>query len=176
LHGTLGELFAVVIGGDAELVLAAWRSVENDRTQREMLRGDQGQQTRPERWKQTPKATDDLLWVLKRAGEQLADLRNDAILGLVSLHIGGEIEVGVALPPRSKREWKLFNRAATGKKLLDEFAKGDQDVDALSIFVRRATAALAEPDRRKCPTPPLPNQTWVSPKPAKATKPERRKR
>jgi hypothetical protein len=36
LHWTLG-LFAVVIGGDAEPVLAAWRSVENDRSQREML-------------------------------------------------------------------------------------------------------------------------------------------
>jgi hypothetical protein len=89
------------------------RSVENDRTQREMLRAAI-KATRLEGWKLTPKATDDLLWVLKRAGEQLADLRNDAIHALVSLHIGAEIEAGVALPPRSKREWKLANRAATG--------------------------------------------------------------
>jgi hypothetical protein len=38
LHQTLGELFAEVVRGDVELVLAAWRSIEIDRAQREMLR------------------------------------------------------------------------------------------------------------------------------------------
>ncbi len=152
LHGALGGLFAVVIGGDAELILAAWRSNENERAQREMLRAAI-KAAGANRWKQTPKAPDDLLWVLKRADTVLSDVRNDAIHALVSLHIGAEIEVGVALPPRSKREWKLFNGAAKGKKLLDEFAKCEQDADALSIFVRRASAALAKPDRHKWPTP-----------------------
>jgi hypothetical protein len=115
-----------------------------------------------ERWKQTPTAPADLLAVLKRADE-LSIVRNDAMHAPVMLHIGAEIvEVGVAVPPRGKREWKLFNRAGKGRKLLDEFAKCEQDVDALSRFVRRATRALAEPERQKWPT--LPEQILVSPK------------
>ena len=80
-------LHPVVIEGDAELVLAAWRSIENDRTHREMLRATikavSLNVANAERWKQTPKAPDDLLWVLKRT-EKLADVRNDAIHALVS--------------------------------------------------------------------------------------------
>jgi len=121
----------------------------------------------PERWKQTPRAPADLLWVLTRA-DALSDVRNDAIHALVSLHIGAEIvEVNVALPPRGKRERKLLDNAASGRKLLDEFAKCEQDADALSVFVRRTTAALAEPDRQEWPTP-HPKQIWVSPKAHKA--------
>ena len=108
LHGALGGLFAVVIGGDAELVLAAWRSIENDRAQREMLRAAI-KAASPKRWKQTPKARADLLWVLGRADGQLSDVRNDAIHALVSLHIGAEnVEMNVMLPPRGKRERKLL--------------------------------------------------------------------
>ena len=55
------------------------------------------------------------------------------------------MEVNVALPPRGKREKKLFANAVKGKKLLDEFAKCERDVDALSTFVRLATGALAGP-------------------------------
>jgi hypothetical protein len=58
LHQTLGEFFAVVIGGDAELVVTAWRSLENDRAQREMLRAAI-KAASPKRWKQTPKAPDE---------------------------------------------------------------------------------------------------------------------
>jgi hypothetical protein len=157
LHQTLGGLFAVIIGGDPELILAAWRSIENDRSQREMLRATI-KAASPERWKQTSKAPADLLWVLGR-GDTLSDVRNDAIHALVSLHIGAEIAIGVALPPRGKRERKLFENAAKGKKLLDEFAKCERDTDALSVFVRRATFALAKPDRQEWPTP-KPKQIW----------------
>jgi len=157
-------LFALVIGGDAELVLAAWRSIENDRALREMLRVViKG--ASPERWKQTPTAPADVLSVLERADNQLSDVRNDAIHALGLLHIGAEIvEVGVAVPPRGKRELKLFNRAGKGRKLLDEFAKCEQDVDALSRFVRRATRALAKPDRQEWPTLP---ENMLSPKRSK---------
>jgi hypothetical protein len=171
-HGALGDLFALVIGGHAELVLAAWRSNENDRAQREMLRAAI-KAASPTRWKQTPKARADLLWVLGRADEQLSDGRNDAIHVLVSLHIGaGDVEMNVAMPPRSKREWKLFERRAGGRKLLDEFAKCEQDVDALSVFVRGATRALAEPDRHEWPPPP--KQILASPKARKGQNEERK--
>ena len=169
LHEALGDLFALVIGGDAELVRAAWGSNENDRALREMLRAVI-KAASPERWKQTPTAPDDLLWVLGRA-DALSDVRNDAIHVLVWLHIGAEIgaeiTIGVASPPRGKRERKLFDKAAKGKKLLDEFAKGQQDVEALSVFVLWAiaaltepdAAALTEPDRQEWPTR-RPEQIW----------------
>jgi hypothetical protein len=116
----------------------------------------------PERWKKMPEAADDLLWVLGRA-DALSDVRNDAIHALVSLHAGGEIiEANVSFPPRGKREKKLHDKRARGKKLLDEFAKCEEDADSLSVFVRRATGALAEPDRTEWPTP-LPKQKWKAP-------------
>ena len=162
LHRTLGGLFAVIIGGDDELLLTAWRSIENDRSQREMLRATL-KAASPRNWKVPPKARADLLWVLNRA-DALSDVRNDAIHALVALHIGHEIvEVVVAFPPRGRREWKLIDRRAKGRKLLEEFAKCEQDADTLSVFVRRATGALAEPDRSEWPTP-LPRQTWIAPK------------
>ena len=98
LRQSLGGFFAVVIGGNAELVLAAWDSIENDRTKREMLRAAINAASL-EHWKQTPKAPDDLRWVLGRA-ETLSDVRNDAMHALVALHIGAEITMGVTFPPK----------------------------------------------------------------------------
>jgi hypothetical protein len=160
LHQTLGGLFAVIIGGDHELLLTAWRSIENDRAQREMLCATI-KAASPERWKQTPKAPADLLWVLGRA-ETLSKVRNDAIHALVGLYfVGAEnVEINVARPARGRREKRLLANAVKGRKLLDEFAKCQQDVDALSIFVRQATGALAGP--QEWPTP-QPKQMWVSP-------------
>jgi hypothetical protein len=103
LHGTLGELFAVVIGGDAELVIAKWRLLANDRAQRKKLRAAINAAC-PERWKQTPTAPADLLWVLERVDE-LSIVRNDAIYAPVMLHIGAEIvEVNVALHTIGERD------------------------------------------------------------------------
>ena len=148
----------MIIGGDDELLLTAWRSIENDRSQRAMLRATL-KAASPRDWKVTPKARDDLLWALARA-DALSDVRNDAIRALVALHIGHEIvEVDVAFPPRGKREWKLLDRRAKGRKLLEEFAQCEQDADALSMFVRRAPGALAEPDRSEWRTP-RPRQIW----------------
>ena len=159
LHQTLGGLFAVIIGGDHELLLTAWRSIENDRAQREMLCATI-KAASPERWKQTPKAPADLLWVLGRA-ETLSNVRNDAIHALVSLYfVGAEnVEINVARPARGRREKRLLADAERGRKLVDEFAKCEKTADALSIFVRQATAALAEPARQEWPTP-LPKQLW----------------
>ena len=158
LHWTLGGLFAVVTGGDHGLLLAAWRSIENDRAQREMLRAAI-KAASPKRWK-TPKAPDDLLRVLKRA-DRLSDVRNDAIHALVALYfVGAEnVEINVARPARGKREKKLLAHAERGRKLVDEFAKCEKNVDALTIFVRQATAALAALDPQEWPTP-LPKQLW----------------
>ena len=72
------------------------------------------------------------------------------------------VEVNVTRPPRGKRERKLIANATKGRKLLDEFAKCEQDTDALSVFVRRATFALAEPQRQEWPTP-RPKQIWSAP-------------
>jgi hypothetical protein len=159
LHQTLGWFFAMVTGGDGDLILAAWGSIENDRAQREMLRAAINA-ANSERWKQTPKAPADLFWVLGRA-DALSDVRNDAVHALVSLHFGPEIvEVTVAQPARGKREKKLLNNAARGRKLLDEFAKCERDADALSAFLLEATAALVTPELREWPTT-RPEQIWA---------------
>ena len=162
LHSSaLGDLFALVIGGDVELV-KKWRSVANDRALREMLRAAI-KAASPELWKQTPTAPADLEWVLGRA-DDLSISRNDAMHAPVMLYIGAEIvEVNVALHTiGSKRERRLLDNLLEGRKLLDDFAKCEQDVDALSVFVLRATAALAKPDRQEWPTPP-PKQIWLAP-------------
>ena len=52
------------------------------------------------------------------------------------------VEVNVALHPRGKRERRLHAIAASGRKLVDEFAKCEQDVDALNLFVRRPLSRL----------------------------------
>jgi hypothetical protein len=175
LHQTLGWLFAVIIrgdGGDAELVLAEWDSTKSDWTKRERLRAAIKTASQ-ERWKQMPKAPDDLLWVLERA-DTLSDVRNDAMHALVSLHYGPEtVEMTVALPARGKREKKLVDRAAKGKKLLDEFAKCQRDAYALSAFVIEATSALFMPEQREWPTQ-QPEQIWSEPPPAKGDKRARR--
>jgi hypothetical protein len=134
LHYVLGELFAVVVGGNRDLILAAWRSIENDRALREMLWAAI-EAVSPERWKKTPKAPDDLISVLKRANK-LSDVRNDAIHALVSLYGGaGTAEMKGALPARGRREKSLLAKTAAGRKLLDKFAKCEQDADALRFFV-----------------------------------------
>jgi hypothetical protein len=157
--------FAVVIGGNIELVLAAWDSIENDRAKREMLKATikaASPECWPGRWIQTPNAPDDLLWVLKRA-DALSEVRNDAAHALVSLHIGTEITMGVTSPSsRGKRERKLRDNERRGRKLLDEFAKCEQDTEALSAFVGEAFSALNQPDGRKWP--PRPKQVWTAPK------------
>jgi hypothetical protein len=163
LHQALGGLFAVIIiGGDVDLLLAAWRSIENDRSQREMLRAVINAAS-PERWKDMPEAAADLLWLLKRA-DKLADVRNDAVHALVSLQLGAKIaEMNVSQSGGGKRERKLRANAEKGRKLLDEFAKCKQDTNALSIFVRRAAFALAKPDRQAWPSD-RPEQIWAAPK------------
>ena len=155
LHQTLGGLFAVIIGGDHELLLTAWRPIESDRSQREMLRAVIAGASL-KRSERTPKAPADLLWVLKRA-DALSDVRNDAIRALVGLYFveADNVEINVALPARGKRERKLLARAAEGRKLLDEFANCGQDTNQVPIFVRRATFALADPERQEWPTPRL---------------------
>jgi hypothetical protein len=170
LHHFLGVFFAVAMGGDVELVLAAWDSIESDRTKREMLRAaiEAIEVVRPDRWKQTPTAADDLLWVLGRA-DALAAVRNDAAHALVTLHIGAEITVGVPFPARGKREKRLANDAMKGRKLLDDFKKCEEATDTLSGFVAEAFHALNQSHGGKWP--PRPQQLWTPPKRGKAGSP-----
>jgi hypothetical protein len=89
LHLKLGELFASLIGADdEEVALAVWYSTENDRAQRNMLRATV-EASRPDRWKETPKAPEEVKWVLDRVDNQLADARNNAIHAPCALYVGG---------------------------------------------------------------------------------------
>ena len=104
LHRILGGFFAVLFQGDVPVTLAAWRSIENDRAQREMLRASINHAC-PKRWEKTPDASADLLWVLDLLDHRFSDVRNNAIHALVSVYGGGEtVEVNVAMPVRGKRE------------------------------------------------------------------------
>jgi hypothetical protein len=157
LHRVLGGMFAVVVAGDREPVFAAWRSVENDRAQRGMLWAAI-EAASPERWKKTPKAPDDLRWVLERA-RKLSDVRNDAIHALVALYAGGgTAEMKVALPVRGKLEKKLLDRGrkqrplrvqqgaaprrASGARGGDDPAQGSSTMNEIDIerAVARGTA------------------------------------
>ena len=89
---------------------------------------------RSEGWKQTAKSPGRSV-VGSGAGRCALRCPERRGPGARLVHIGAKIEVGVALPPRSKREWKLFNRCRTrGRKLLEEFTKCEHDADALSVF------------------------------------------
>ncbi len=124
-----------------ELVLAAWRSIESDRAQREMLSATIKAASPGALEADAESPCRSALGF--EAGRKLSVVRNDAVHALVSLHIGAEITIGVAFPPRGRRERKLWDDATKGRKLLDEFAKCEQDTEARtqwSELDRRITA------------------------------------
>lgn len=88
LHERLGRLFAVVREGGRQKTLTEWYAVRSDTRQREELRRAITEMT-PDRWKKSPRALDDLKWLLDRA-DKLASDRNDAIHAPCSLYLRGD--------------------------------------------------------------------------------------
>ena len=79
LHEKLARLFALVREGDRQETLTEWYAVRSDTRQRGMLRCAITETTSG-RWKKSPRAPDDLKWLLDRA-DKLASDRNNAIHG-----------------------------------------------------------------------------------------------
>src|ERR1700733_14879578 len=71
------RLFALVREGDRRETLAQWDAIRSDTRQREMLRCAIAETTSG-RWKKSPRALDDLKWLLDGV-DRLASDRNNAI-------------------------------------------------------------------------------------------------
>ena len=63
LHQKLARLFAVVREGERQETLAEWYAIRSDTRQREKLRCATTETT-PDRWKKSPRAPDDIKWLL----------------------------------------------------------------------------------------------------------------
>jgi Biotin-lipoyl like len=87
LHEKLAGLFALVRGGDRQETLTEWYAIRSDTKQREKLRCAIIETT-SDRWKKSPRAPDDLKWLLDRT-DKLAGDRNNAIHAPCSLYLYG---------------------------------------------------------------------------------------
>ena len=156
LQEKLGQLFAVVAGGNRPVILSIWYSTDNDRAQRNMLRAAiTGNDIK--RWENTPKATDDLKWLLDRS-DSLADERNNAVHAPCVLIIGASLdrneEMGAAYNSGNIRAKRL-----KGKSLDIEFDYYERMAGALSVFTERVETAIAFPEHYPWPDrPPLPTR------------------
>jgi hypothetical protein len=83
LHEKLARRFALVREGDRRETLAEWYAIRSDTRQRERFRCAIAETTSG-RWKTSPRAPDDLKWLLNRA-DKLAGDRNNAIYAPCSL-------------------------------------------------------------------------------------------
>ena len=73
LHEQLARLFALVREGDRQESLTEWYAIRSDTRQREKLRSAVAETTSG-RWKKSPRAPDDLKWLLDRADKLASDL------------------------------------------------------------------------------------------------------
>jgi hypothetical protein len=142
LHLHLGALFFAVVGArETGCAMAAWRSLENDHAQRRMLRAAVSE-AKAERWKATPKAPDDLKWLLDRV-DGLSDTRNNAIHALTVLDFGGdEPRVTASTDHQGRREKNLV-----GVDLISKFVECSVNVTMIEMFAQSATFALVNSDR-----------------------------
>jgi len=133
------------------VALAIWYSTKSDRAQRDMLRAAFTGAT-PRRWKELPKALDDLKWLVDRVDE-VAEERNNAIHAPCSLYIRGSenggSEMGAAFFNGNPRARNL-----KGKRLLAEFDWCERYAEALSRFTQELETAIAFPDRYPWPERP----------------------
>ena len=121
LHEKLARLFALVREGDRQETLLEWYAMRSDTGQREKLRSPLPKTTSG-RWKKSPRASDDLKWLLDRV-DKLANDRNNAIHAPCSLYLRGDgsSEVMAAVrsanagtaTPKTSRE-KTFLPSSTG--------------------------------------------------------------
>ena len=100
LHEKLARLlFALVREGDRRETLLEWYAIRSDTRQREKLRLAIAETT-SDRWKRSPRAPDDLKWLLDRV-DKLASERNNAIHAPCSLYLRGDGSSEVTAAVRS---------------------------------------------------------------------------
>jgi hypothetical protein len=119
LHEKLARLFALVRGGSRREILAEWYAIRSDTRQREKLRCAVTETTSG-RWKKSPRAPDDLKWLLDRV-DKLASDRNNAIHAPCSLYLRGDGSSEVMAAVRLANAGNRRAKGLEGEDLLTEF-------------------------------------------------------
>jgi hypothetical protein len=174
LHVELSQMFMTVSEISNGLVaLRIWYSIENDRSQRNMLRvALESELVHLPRAKEkgldwVKRAKDDILWIVNKT-DGISALRNSAIH---SPFLFVRQENKIAMQPdnfffKSKKAELL-----AGKDLLREFRGQRQSYSALSSFAQRVRLALSLK-----PQPPWPDRSSVPPPTRKTSHNTRQKR
>jgi hypothetical protein len=152
LHEKLARLFALVRGGDRKEALTKWYAIRSDRDQRHKLRKAVNKAP-GDRWTKSPKAPDDLNWLLDCADE-LAERRNDAIHAPCSLYFRGDGSAEVLAAVRSAGAGNPRANNLKEKDLLVEFHLCAHHALTLGQLTERLGAAIASPDRYEWPERP----------------------
>ena len=128
-------------GGKA---LAEWYAIRSDTKQREKLRCAITETT-SDRWKKSPRAPDDLKWLLDRA-DKLASDRNNAIDAPCSLYLRGDGSSEVMAAVRSANAGNRRAEDLEGDDLLTEFHWCAAYAVCLGHFAGMLALAMASPD------------------------------
>lgn len=154
LQEELAGLFELVTGMPSDVARKVWYAVQNDRTQRTMLRAAMSGRSK-EYWDhQSPRAKKAINWLLEQA-DSLATDRNVAIHGPCSMGI--DQRTIVMMPT-----WFFGNPHAVslrGKKVLEEFNRYAETARALHEYCEKVRTALMHhprypwPDKPQLPRP-----------------------
>jgi hypothetical protein len=161
LHEKLAQLFAVVREGNKPETLAEWYAVRSDTKQREKLRYAIIETT-SDRWKKSPRAPDDLKWLLDGV-DKLASDRNNAIHAPCSLYLRGDGSSEVMAAVRSANAGNRRARDLEGEVLLTEFHWCAAYALRLGQFAGMLAPAMASPDHYEWPArPKIPSRADLS--------------
>jgi hypothetical protein len=161
LHEKLGRLFAVVRGGGRREPLTEWYAIRSDTRQRETLRSAIAETT-SDRWKKSPRAPDDLKWLLDGVNK-LANDRNNPIHAPCSLYLRGDGSSEVMAAVRSANGANRRAKNLEGKDLLTEFHWCAAYALRLGQFAGMLAPAMASPDNYEWPKrPKIPSRAELS--------------
>jgi hypothetical protein len=161
LHEKLAGLFALVRGGDRQENLTEWYAIRSDTRQREKLRCAITETT-SDRWTKSPRAPDDLKWLLDGV-DKLASDRNNAIHAPCSLYLRGDGSSEVMAAIRSSSAGTRRAKDLEGEDLLTEFHWCAAYAVRLGQFAGMLAPAMASPDHYEWPErPKIPSRADLS--------------
>jgi hypothetical protein len=161
LHEKLARLFALIREGDKRESLTEWYAIRSDTGQREKLRGAIAETTSG-RWKKSPRALDDLKWLLDGV-DRLASDRNNALHAPCSLYLRGDGSSEVMAAVRSANAGNRRAKDLEGEDLLTEFHWCAAYALRLGQFAGMLAPAMASPDQYEWPVrPKIPSRADLS--------------
>ena len=161
LHEKLARLFALVRDGDRREALAEWYAIRSDTKQREKLRSAIAETT-SDRWKKSPRALDDLQWLLDGV-DKLANDRNNAIHAPCSLYLRGDGSSEVMAAVRSANAGNRRAKDLEGEDLLTQFHWCAAYALCLGQFAGMLAPAMTSRDHYEWPErPKIPSRADVS--------------